>query len=229
MDEGTTLFSEGLEGLEEQDHDRPTLLEDWNLAQLVAHVNSNARALVNLTNWARTGVESPMYESNDKRARDIDEGAKRSLEFLIEAFHASSTEFSEAIRSLSPEQLDFMVLSARGREIPVSEAVWIRIREIWIHAVDLGVGIGFSRFPTSLLDALMEDVTHSFSVRENPPPVELTATDVSNSWKTARSGTTVIVEGRESDLLAWLVGRSRGEGLKFGPGDGEPPVLPPWL
>lgn len=229
MDEGTTLFGEGLEGLEARDHDRPTLLEDWNLAQLVAHVNSNARALVNLTKWARTGVEAPMYESNDKRARDIDEGAKRSLEFLVADFHASSGEFSAAIRSLSPEQLDFIVLSARGREIPVSEAVWIRIREIWIHAVDLGVGIEFSRFPTSLLDALMEDVAQSFSVRENPPLLELIATDASKSWKTARSGTSVKVEGRESDLLAWLVGRSKGESLKFGTHDGAPPVLPSWL
>ncbi len=229
MDEGTSLFAEGLSQLGAGDHDRPTPLADWNTAQLIAHVNSNARALVNLATWARTGVESPMYQNNDQRARDIDEGAKQSLQFLIEDFGSASQEFSSAIKSLTPEQLDFKVKSARGRDIPASEAVWIRIREVWIHAVDLAVGITFSRFSEPLLSALLDDVVASLGAREGTPGLQLIAVDTTKSWSTARGEKGARVAGDESELLAWLVGRSKGEGLSFDAPGGVAPALPAWL
>ena len=229
MAKGTDLFAEGASLLDLQNHDRPSLLQSWTVAHLIAHVNSNAKALVNLTVWARTGVVTPMYQSNEQRAKDIEEAAKQSLEFLIEDFQISSQEFLESISSLSREQLDNVVKSSRGRDIPVSDAVWIRVREVWIHAVDLGSGITFSRFPDVLLDALMTDVVSSFSGRENIPVLELKAADVSRTWKIGSAETATAVEGSQHAILAWLLGRSGGQDLTFGTTDGAPPVLPAWL
>ncbi len=229
MEGGTVLFGEGLSRLDLQDHDRRSLLGGWSVAQLIAHVNSNARALVNLTLWARTGVENPMYQSNDQRANDIAEGAKQPLDVLVDDFLASSREFSDGLASLSTQQLDYQVKSARGRDIPVSEAVWIRIREVWIHAVDLGVGIGFARFPFPLLDAIMDDVVPSLATRSDPPQLLLVAIDVSKTWRTMESENATKVEGSQADLVAWLLGRSEGQGLIFGTPRGLPPTLSPWL
>lgn len=229
MEEGTSLFAEGLSQLETGDHDRPSLLDGWTIAHLIAHVNSNARALVNLTVWARTGVETPMYRSNDQRAKDIEEGAVREFSYLVDDFQRSSRELSEAIASLTSDELDRRVKSAKGRDIPASEAVWIRIREVWIHAVDLGTGITFSRFPGPLLFALMEDVVPSLGVREGTPTLELVATDVSRTWGMGEGADAIRVEGAQSDLLRWLLGRSDGAGLVFSTPDGRAPDLPAWL
>ncbi len=229
MEQGTALFAEGLSLLDPNDHDRPSQLGGWSVAQLIAHVNSNARALVNLTVWARTGVETPMYPSDDRRAQDIEEGSKQPLVGLIEDCFSSSREFSQSITSLPDEKLDYRVKSARGRDIPVSEAVWIRIREVWIHAVDLGVGIEFSRFPNELQQALLDDVVLSFAVRSDPPQLELIANDVSEAWRTTESADATKVEGSQAGILAWLLGRSNGQGLRCGTPDGKPPTLPPWL
>lgn len=229
MDAGTALFLEGLSLLDLSAHDKASLLEGWSVAHLIAHVNSNARALENLTVWARTGVVNPMYASNDQRALDIEEGSKNELSLLIEDFRASSEELSRAISSLSEIQLDYKVKSARGRDIPTSEAVWIRIRELWIHAVDLNVGISFSQFPEELVEALLDDVVPSLASRDNVPGLELVATDASRSWKIDGSGDCTRVEGRRADLLAWLVGRSDGTALSFGPLSARAPILPAWL
>ncbi len=229
MEGGTSLFSEGISTLGSGDHDRKTLLPDWNVAQLIAHVNSNARALVNLTFWARTGVERPMYESNDQRVTDIDEGAKQSLEYLKQDFNISSGELASSMRSLTLKELDFKVKSARGRVIPASEAAWIRIREVWIHAVDLAVGISFSRFPQLLLEALLDDVIGAYALRRDTPPLELVAADTQKTWRTGQSGSRGPIGGTESELLAWLIGRSTGETLRLGMPGNELPNLPPWL
>ncbi len=229
MEEGTALFAEGLSLLDPDDHDRPSQLGGWSVAQLIAHVNSNARALLNLTVWARTGFETPMYPSDDRRAQDIEKGSKQPLGVLIEDYFLSSREFLEGITSLPLEKLDYRVKSARGRDIPVSEAVWIRIREVWIHAVDLGVGIEFSRFPNELQEALLDDVVLSFAVRNDPPRIELIANDASKAWRTSESADATKVEGGQSEILAWLLGRSSGQGLRCGTPDGRLPTLPPWL
>lgn len=229
MEGGAALFAEGLSLLDPEDHDRPSLLGGWSVAQLIAHVNSNARALVNLTVWARTGVETPMYPSDDRRAQDIEKGSKQPLAVLIEDYFSSSRELSQGVTSLSEEKLDYRVKSARGRDIPVSEAVWIRVREVWIHAVDLGVGIEFARFPKELQEALMDDVVLSFAVRSDPPQLELIANDVSKTWRTTESANAAKVEGSQVGILAWLLGRSNGQGLRCGTPDGTPPTLPPWL
>ena len=229
MTQGTTLFGEGLLLLDPEEHERPSLLESWSVSHLIAHVNSNARALVNLTVWASTGIENPMYQSNEKRATDIDEGAKQPLTRLMDDFHVSSREFYDGITALSTGQLDFKVKSARGRDIPVSDAVWIRIREVWIHAVDLAVDIGFSQFPATLLDALMDDVVSGFSVRENHPNLELVAKDVSRTWNLGTPDLAVVVEGSEHAILGWLLGRGDGSNLNFGTPQGLAPILPAWL
>lgn len=229
MDEGTALFAEAMARLDLPSSKRATLLESWNAAQLISHVNSNARALINLTVWASTLVETPMYESAEQRARDIEIGAEQPLSLLIADFEETAGELSASIRSLSDDSLNVMVKSARGREIPAYEMVWMRIREIWIHAVDLDTGISFSGFPKELLDDLIEDVVGSFRTRSGVAAMELHATDIGKSWNVVDSTQEKVrIEGEASALLAWLIGRSNGGSLKFF-GAEALPDLPAWL
>jgi len=39
---------------------------------------------------------------------------------------------------------------AQGQPTPASRIPWLRVREVWIHAVDLGTGVTFADFPAGL-------------------------------------------------------------------------------
>lgn len=225
MDEGTELFRSALSGFDSGQLLRPSLLEGWTVAHVISHVNSNARALVNLTVWASTGVETPMYSSNDQRASDIEAGAGKPLESLVSDFDSSADELSRSLLSLSPEQLDYMVKSAKGRDISTSEIAWMRVRELWVHSVDLGTGIAFSRFPTGLLRALIDEAVAGYASRGAVSGLVLFAGDTGRSWRIGSDGGDT-VSGSEADLASWLLGRSDGGTLSV---TGPLPELPPWL
>lgn len=229
MEQGTGLFEKGLGKLNQEALRQPSLLEGWSEALLIAHVISNARALLNLTVWAKTGIETPMYQSNEQRAKDIEEGAAKPLSELAHGFSSSSKDLAEAINSLTSDQLTYTVRSARGRDIPVFEIAWMRNREIWVHSVDLNVGISFSEFPLELLLALMDEVVSTFPSRKEPPALRLIANDVDKTWLTHASQGAVSATGNLSDLLAYMIGRSKGEGLSFSTPDGSAPQVPAWL
>ncbi|MFI5426564.1 maleylpyruvate isomerase N-terminal domain-containing protein [Aeromicrobium sp. UC242_57] len=56
---GTNLFLKHAEPLSDEDLRAPSALPGWTLKHLLAHVASNADALSNLVEWARTGVYRP--------------------------------------------------------------------------------------------------------------------------------------------------------------------------
>src|SRR5690625_2550856 len=64
---GTAYFARKLNELTDAELFRPSLLPGWTRAALIAHVGYNARALTRLCEWARTGVETPMYASTAQR------------------------------------------------------------------------------------------------------------------------------------------------------------------
>jgi hypothetical protein len=51
----------------------------------------------------------------------------------------TATALDDALAMLDVDDWTATVRSAQGREIPAAEIPWVRIREVWIHAVDLGV------------------------------------------------------------------------------------------
>jgi maleylpyruvate isomerase len=59
--------------LADADLDADTLLDCWTRKHLIAHDGYNAAALCRLLDWAATGVETPMYDSTEQRAREIKE------------------------------------------------------------------------------------------------------------------------------------------------------------
>lgn len=229
LEGGTNLFDEAVENLDQTAPKKETLLRSWSVAHLISHVNSNARALINLTIWANTGVETPMYKSNDDRAREIEKGANLTIAQLLEDFRETSSNLWSAINSMSPEALGAVVKSARGRDIPASEIVWMRNREVWVHAVDLDTNASFAQFPEGLLDAMITEAAASFCTRDNVPSLKLIASDGAGSWLTSKSGEPTEVEGPKAELLAWMIGRSRGDRLRFATQDKLPVEMPEWL
>jgi maleylpyruvate isomerase len=226
VDQGTAFFSDQLNQVNTEDYDGPSVLEGWSRRVLIAHVTRNAMALTNLCHWAISGVECPMYASPEDRQRGIDEYAAMPKDELRGQFDASAVVFREHLDRLSAEDLlEFTVRTARGREVPVREVAVMRAKELWIHGVDLGMGAGFGQLPRDYLIELLDELVLTLPNRAEPAGVEIRLSDLGQS-RASTDAPKGVVSGPLSSVVAWLSGRSNGQGLAF---DQVNPVLKPWF
>jgi maleylpyruvate isomerase len=199
----------------------PSGLPGWSRAHLIGHVARNAEALTRLATWARTGVETPMYPSPDARAAEIEASASLPADVLHADLGKSADALDAALATLTPEQWRAPVRSALGRTIPAAEVPWMRIREVWLHAVDLGTGGRFDDIPGDVVDLLLDDVVGMIGGKDGCPAVALRASDRDTGWRLGDpAAAPVEVTGTAADLAAWLTGRAAPEGR---------PPLPRWL
>lgn len=154
----TDVFLRTVDRLADDDIAAPSRLPGWSRAHTIAHVHANAEALLRLTNWARTGEETPMYESRERRDRDIEELAARPADVLRSAVRDSASRLDSEFADLTDNELARPVRTAMGRVIPAREIAWMRCREVGVHAVDLDAGTTFEDLPDDFLRALIEEV-----------------------------------------------------------------------
>ncbi|MEV0486144.1 maleylpyruvate isomerase family mycothiol-dependent enzyme [Streptomyces sp. NPDC050508] len=229
MREGTELLVHATTRLDEAAYDAPSLLPGWSRKHVVAHVAANADALANLVHWAATGTPTPMYASPEERTTGIREGARQPGTRLAEWLRLSSDALEKAMDELDDNQWASRVLTAQGRTVAATEIPWLRSREVWVHAVDLGDGIDFTAVPTDFLTALCDDIVTKR--RGTPgPEVVLRPTDMPTRWylpgppETAEE--VITVTGPLSEITAYLAGRPHGT---MAIGSATVPVLPAWL
>jgi len=158
MDVGTRLFLATLAGLGDAELDAPTGLPGWTRRHVVAHVHFNAEALRRLGAWAATGIETPMYASTQQRDDEIERGATLPADQLRAYVAGSAEALADDLDRLSPQAWEAEVVTAQGRRVSATEIVWMRTREVAIHAVDLDAGVTFADLPEDLVEALLADV-----------------------------------------------------------------------
>ena len=221
MREGTTHLTRTVEKLADDDFRAPSALPGWTRAHVVGHLARNAEALTRLATWARTGVETPMYPGPDARAAEIEESATHGPEVLRRELAGTAETLDASLDALTPDQWHAQVRSALGRAIPAAEIPWMRIREVWLHAVDLDAGATVADLPDGVVDLLLEDVCAVLSSKEGCPSLELVATDRERSWPLGPAvATPSRITGCAADLVAWLTGRTRAD---------DRPAVPRWL
>jgi maleylpyruvate isomerase len=218
-DQGTGRLLAALATLPDDGLDEPTTLPGWTRRHLLAHIAANAEALINLTNWARTGVPTPMYASPQQRAADIEAGSRRAAADLRAWVADSAAALGASLAGLDPGQWGQPVRTAQGRTVPAEEIPWMRAREVMVHTVDLDAGVGFADLPADFLAALADDIAAKRSAAGDGPALILNATDHDRSWTVAGTGTPSTVTSTLADLTAYLAGRAVVGA----------PELPPWL
>lgn len=200
MDQGTDLVLGAVLRLDDDEFGADSQLPDWTRKHLVAHLAANADAIGNLVQWAATGLETPMYASADERAAGIAKGPVLSTGALRSWFADSSTELAAGMDALTDQQWQQEVRTAQGRLVPATETPWMRAREVMVHAVDLGLGIGFGDLPTEFNAALREDILAKRGLDALPAEV---------------------ADAPEAEVTAWLAGRPHSIT--------DAPALGPWL
>src|SRR5699024_2301049 len=143
----------------------------------IAHVGYNARAISRLVLWANTGVETPMYDSPEARSQEIQLGSTMPPRALRHLNHHAAVSLNVEWRDTPEDRWNYQVRTAQGRTVPLKETVWMRTREVWLHAVDLNNGARFSDIPVPILSKLLEDILTAWKNRGTDPGYSITIDD----------------------------------------------------
>jgi maleylpyruvate isomerase len=202
----------------------PSRLPQWTRGHVVTHVARNAEGLVRLLTWARTGIETPMYPSMDARAAEIEAGAGRPLSEQLENVRSTGAAFAAAANKLSAQQWETIV-STRHGSFPASTVPWMRVREVWLHLMDLDADTGLDMLPDDVATALVGDVADWMGSRA-PARIEVQVPGGKPIIFGPETSAPVRVSGPVQELAGWLTGRSHGDRLVASE---RLPDLPGWL
>lgn len=217
---GTKHFHAVVESLSDGDLRAASRLPGWSKAHVIGHVARNAEALTRLATWARTGVETPMYADPAQRAAEIEASAKCPPHELRRSVADTAERLDAELGRLEPDRWAAPVRSALGRSIPAAEVPWLRIREVWLHAADLGDDALLGDIPDDVVDLLLVDVCTSLSERDGCPGVAVVPTDRNAESWLGTGHRRAVARGAAAELLGWLTGRLARPDL---------PSLPRWL
>ncbi|MCD0483096.1 maleylpyruvate isomerase family mycothiol-dependent enzyme [Streptacidiphilus sp. ASG 303] len=214
----------------------PSLLPGWTRGHVLAHLARNADSLVNLLTGAREGRDIPAYADGDARERGIREGAGRPLDEQLADLAAAQERFAAAAASLPDEAWSSRVRHRSGYLFPASEIPAKRLQELEYHHVDLGAGYTPAHWTAGFAARELERLAARYRGEEGVPAVRLLTEGGEHDLRigAADGEPELTVEGPVRGLVAWLSGRSDGDGLQVHRGDdplADPrtalPELPP--
>lgn len=230
---GTAFFARKLNELSDPDLDGDSLLPGWTRRHLIAHVGYNARAIARLIEWAATGVERPMYSSPEVRNHEIEFGATLSPIALRHLFDHSAVHLNVEWRDLPADAWHNKVKTAQGRVVPAEETIWMRTREVWMHAVDLNNGATFTDIPALVLERLLKDITGAWKTRGTDEGLVVRVTDRDFTFGDFSSASPTVVSGSLAAVVEWAAGRGSGGVTATGLGawatNGTVPTAPKWI
>lgn len=223
---GTSHYSRQLSLIDNADFDEDTNLAGWTRSHIVAHVAYNAIALCNLMHWANTGEKTPMYSSPQARNEEIAYGATLLPDAIRNLHDHTLVRLDVAWRDASDEAWNAEVKTAQGRTVPASETLWMRTREVWLHAVDLGVNADFSDIPEVILATLLPEIAGKWRGAGLGEGLVLVTTGSGERIEVSPGENTVEIHGSLAGLTRWAAGR--GDRGVTSP-QGEVPAPPRWL
>jgi maleylpyruvate isomerase len=148
IDAATARLLDAVARLDDEAVRKPSLLPGWTRGHVLTHIARNGDALRNLLTWARTGVETPAYPSDDARDRDIEDGAARSAAELLADLSESATAFRGAVAAV-PDDAWQVVVRIRGSELPAEQVFVRRLVEVELHHTDLDIGYRAADWPAA--------------------------------------------------------------------------------
>ncbi|MGH3770621.1 MAG: maleylpyruvate isomerase family mycothiol-dependent enzyme [Pseudonocardiaceae bacterium] len=202
----------------------PSRLPGWTRSHVVTHLARNAEGLCRLLTWARTGIETPMYPSMRQRDADIEAGSGRERTKQLDDLRHTGAAFALAARELSSNHWEATV-STRHGPLPASSVPWLRVRELWLHLVDLDTGVEIDLMPEEIATGLVRDLAGWMHTRVSNH-IELQPPGAEPVSFGPEAKVPVPVSGSVQQLAGWLTGRSGGERLRAPAGL---PELPGWI
>lgn len=198
-------LQELLGGLDDEQVVEPSSLPGWSRGHILAHLTDNARMFARVAEHALRGELVKTYEGGAEERNAIIEATAGRSAAEHRAALAEQTAWLESVWANASDQ-DWS-RPVRFRNADIAATVYARWREVWIHMVDLDLGVRPDAWPAELARHAID-----FLITRLPAGTSLTAEDVRWQWTTGE-GPHTAVTGGVRDLAAWLAGRS--------------PVIPP--
>ncbi|MDN5893336.1 MAG: maleylpyruvate isomerase family mycothiol-dependent enzyme [Nocardioides sp.] len=210
--DATSRYLQSLASLDDGDLRAASLLPGWTRGHVAAHLARNADAMTNAVTALHNGTDVFMYSSQEARDAEVESGAGRSAEEMIEDTRSACERLVVAVEKLSPALYDAAIPRVPGGEgfLTPRDLPSTRRREVIIHHTDLGAGFTPSDWP---LDFAAAVVTHRHRDLADGGSMVLTATDTGDVWKFG-SGGGPSVSAPAAELAWWLVGRGDGSALE---------------
>jgi maleylpyruvate isomerase len=149
IDDATRRLLKTADALTDEDIGEPSLLPGWTRGHVLNHVARNAEALRNLLSWARTGVVTPAYPSQQARDEAIEAGAGRPAAELVADIARTAAEFGAEAATLDGRAWEVSVHLLDGREFPAALVLTRRLVEVELHHTDLGCGYRRADWPAA--------------------------------------------------------------------------------
>ncbi|MEO8220758.1 MAG: maleylpyruvate isomerase family mycothiol-dependent enzyme [Specibacter sp.] len=204
---GNAFFARKLNEFPDDELDGDSLLPGWTRRHVADHIGYNARAIARLIEWAATGVQTPMNFSPTARNPEIDFGATLSPIALRNLTDHAAMHLSMEWRDLPDANWETQVTTAQGRTVPARKTVWMRTREVWLHAVDLNHGATISDIPAPLPQRLLTNISGAWKTRgaDTGLIVQVQGNDIRHG-DTSRPNA-VTVTGTLTEVAVWAAGR----------------------
>jgi len=225
LNAATHRLIEHVEALSDEEWAAPSTLPGWTRGHVVAHLVLNGEALAGAVLGVIEGVPRPMYASDAERDHAIAELAATHRAPVWRRFEVASARLDEAFSALAEapaEVVESLIeRSPGGRRFAAGATPGMRLREIEIHHVDLGVGYEPADWPVPFVRELL-----GYGFSRPVPGVDalLVASDLDWRHQLGSGGPTVT--GPAHGLAWWLTGRGAGAGLTTD--DGDLPQIGAW-
>ena len=211
-------------GLDDAAVAAPCLLPGWTRGHVLTHLARHADAISNLFTWARTGVETPAYPSEQARADGIAAGAGRPLAEQLADISAAHERMADEAAAMTGEAWTFFI---PGRNQLAAVLPWVRLREVEVHHVDLDAGYTPEEWSDSFALRLLREIVSG--ARAGAPAMVLRPYGLEHPLTIGEAtAATPTIGGPTRAIAAWLAGRGDGADLTVSP-DGELPRPPTWM
>jgi maleylpyruvate isomerase len=217
------MYRKHLEKLPAESFSRPTVLPNWKNAHVIAHVDGFSRGVLNQLDAAEKHEFRDFIEGGqDERNRRIELGALMQPEALRERALESLDAVLEKLGSADSNYLD-RAIRFQGS---IRRLVLACIREFAVHSTDLTQA-------AQPLDWTQPMVRHfiDFAEQRVPETLKLNIQPIGGQSHSIGHGhDTVVVQGMDFDIAAWLMGRQpAGQVRATAAADGVSlPDLLPW-
>ena len=175
-----------IEGLTDEVVREPSLLPAWSVGHVLTHLARNAEAMFRRIEATTRGEVIDQYVGGaEGRASEIESGAGRPANVLINDVISWSQRLDATFVSLPDDSWDRPVRSVRGDEHPVARLPFHRWWEVEVHLVDLAIGHTPADWPQELVDRALPRLVAGLANRADP-----------------------------RSLMAWTLGRGPAPGLE---------------
>jgi maleylpyruvate isomerase len=176
---------------------RPSRLPGWTVGHVLTHITQSGDGHARMFRGAAVGEVAAQYPDGlEGRNAAIEAGAVRPVAQQVAGLRASVGEL-ERLWTIS--DFEGTGIAAAGARVDIADLPFLRIREVAIHHVDLGIGFEFADLPEEYVRRELRWMEMQWTARR---PMGLTALPPP------------ALELPPHERLAWLMGRREIDGLE---------------